>query len=168
MDFIFLLIQLVIFSFFVITSQKHQFSYTALYGTFLTVQNKSPFTQTDKGIMVLSDSTILLTTTNCSRQLSALSVVVYQLMGVVTAYPSGQTPNTSSKLDSPLNLQYHLPLKNSTGSAWQENKMPQSWRSKSRSNICIFRFNIFSPIFWPNNHCIFFKIVVIYFSNMNS
>ena len=59
--------------------------------------------------MGLSGSTVHSTTTNCSRQLSASSVVEYQLLGALTAPLSVQSPNTSFKSDSTMNLQYHSP-----------------------------------------------------------
>ena len=52
--------------------------------------------------MGLSGSNVLLKKPNCSRQLTASSAVLYQLIGVVTESPFGQSPDTSSNSDSPL------------------------------------------------------------------
>ena len=68
----------------------------------------SPLSPLDKEIFGLSGSTFLSTTIDLSLQLSASSMFVYQLMGVVTEPPFGQFPNTPSKLDSPLNQQYYF------------------------------------------------------------
>ena len=59
--------------------------------------------------MGLSGSTVFLKTTNCLRQLYASSVVVYQLLELVTLPPLRQSPDTSSKSDSPLKIQYQRP-----------------------------------------------------------
>ena len=42
--------------------------------------------------MILSGSTVLATTTDCSRQLFASYVVVYKFLGVVIAPPLGKSP----------------------------------------------------------------------------
>ena len=110
MYFFSLLIQLCFLSYFISTSRKRQFSYTVLYGTILMEYNKSPFTPRLKVIMGLSGSTVIFTTNNCLRQLSASSLYVYKFIGVVTAPPFGQSRYTLPKSYSPLNQQYHLPF----------------------------------------------------------
>ena len=75
------------FSYFISTSQKRQFSHTTLYGTLLIEYNNINFAPTYELIMGLYVSNVLSTTNNCSRKLSASSVVVYQLLGVATATP---------------------------------------------------------------------------------
>ena len=70
--------------------------------------------------MGISGSTVLSTETDFSNQFSASSVVVYQLLGVVTAPPFIQFPDTSSKSDYPPNPRYHRPKTNSTGATCKE------------------------------------------------
>ena len=53
--------------------------------------------------MGLSGSTVLSIKTNFSSQLLASSVVVYKLLGPVTAPLFGHSPYISPKSDSPVN-----------------------------------------------------------------
>ena len=105
-------------------------------------------------------STVLFTTNDCSRQLSASSVVVYHLHleSILTPHP---IRILLWQRDTTILKQFQPELHG------RKRLRPQTWLYKYRSNNCSFILNTLSSGFGPNSHFIYFVIAVIAFYNMN-